>query len=509
MSARAMFSMAEIDGAALLDSYSFSDLDPFIEEFATTADLDRVDATLESIARTLGGDARPDPPERCVPALRALFALRRKTTKQEPFGMEMAAVRWAAQGPTLNAEEWRAAVEAQRHRLMTTETRRVVATPFKWADPACIPQRSWLYGRHLIRGEISATLAPGGIGKTSLAVVEALAMATGLPLLGHQPPGPLRVFLWNGEEPVEELGRRMAAAMKHFGISPEMVGDRLFIDNGHTMPLILAEEGRDGTRVHAPLIHELIGELRRREVDVFLVDPVISTHNLSENENNGIQKLATAWKAVAVGANVAVGLAHHTRKLGGRDATTEDSRGADALIAKVRDGRVLNVMSEADAAKLGVLGRDRLSYFWTGGPGGKSNMSARTGQKEWFRLVSIDLGNGGAGGPGDSVGVVTSWRAPNVADDIEPERLVKLGAVMGERAWRAAPQAAKAPDWIGAAVATAFDLRGAEGWERKAKALVAELERRGVITLRTVVGPKRRSMPIFVFTGVSGDEGAG
>ncbi|MDZ4066855.1 MAG: AAA family ATPase, partial [Tabrizicola sp.] len=348
-----------------------------------------------------------------------------------------------------------------------------------------------------------------GIGKTSLAVVEALAMATGLPLLGHQPPGPLRVFLWNGEEPVEELGRRMAAAMKHFGISPEMVGDRLFIDNGHTMPLILAEEGRDGTRVHAPLIHELIGELRRREVDVFLVDPVISTHNLSENENNGIQKLATAWKAVAVGANVAVGLAHHTRKLGGRDATTEDSRGADALIAKVRDGRVLNVMSEADAAKLGVLGRDRLSYFWTGGPGGKSNMSARTGQKEWFRLVSIDLGNGGAGGPGDSVGVVTSWRAPNVADDIEPERLVKLGAVMGERAWRAAPQAAKAPDWIGAAVATAFDLRGAEGWERKAKALVAELERRGVITLRTVVGPKRRSMPIFVFTGVSGDEGAG
>jgi len=102
-------------------------------------------------------------------------------------------------------------------------------------------------------------------------------MATGLPLLGHQPPGPLRVWLWNGEEPVEELGRRMAAAMKNFGIAPEMVGDRLFIDNGHTMPLVLAEESRDGTRVHAPLVHGLIGELRRREVDAFLVDPVIST----------------------------------------------------------------------------------------------------------------------------------------------------------------------------------------------------------------------------------------
>lgn len=163
-------------------------------------------------------------------------------------------------------------------------------------------------------------------------------------------------------------------------------------------------------------------------------------------------------------------------------------------------------MSEADAARLGVLGLDRFRYFWTG-PGGKSNMSARTGAKTWFRMESVSLGNGYSGGPGDSVGVVTHWKPPQLADEIEPEHLVKLGEVMGDRQWRAAPQASKSPDWIGAAVAEAFDIERTEGWERKAKAFVSVLEARGVISKRDVPGPNRKAMPVFTFSG--GREGGG
>jgi hypothetical protein len=31
--------------------------------------------------------------------------------------------------------------------------------PFEWADPAEIPVRDWLYGKHLIRRHVSATIA--------------------------------------------------------------------------------------------------------------------------------------------------------------------------------------------------------------------------------------------------------------------------------------------------------------------------------------------------------------
>jgi hypothetical protein len=50
-----------------------------------------------------------------------------------------------------------------------------------------IPPREWLYGRHYQRGVVSGTVAPGGRGKSSLVMVEAVAMATCRNLLGEQP----------------------------------------------------------------------------------------------------------------------------------------------------------------------------------------------------------------------------------------------------------------------------------------------------------------------------------
>ncbi len=41
-------------------------------------------------------------------------------------------------------------------------------TVFEWEDPAAIPVRDWIYGRHLIRRHVSATIASGAVGKTSL-----------------------------------------------------------------------------------------------------------------------------------------------------------------------------------------------------------------------------------------------------------------------------------------------------------------------------------------------------
>ena len=46
------------------------------------------------------------------------------------------------------------------------------ANPFTWQDPQTIKRREWLYDRHFIRGFLSTTIAPGGVGKSALLTAE-------------------------------------------------------------------------------------------------------------------------------------------------------------------------------------------------------------------------------------------------------------------------------------------------------------------------------------------------
>lgn len=383
---------------------------------------------------------------------------------------------------------------------------KIEPTSFALQDPSTLPRRQWLYGTHLLRKEISATLAPGGVGKTSLGIAEAAALAAGKPFLGVAIKHPLRVWLWNGEEPQEELMRRLHAVCLHHRISVDDLEDRLFVDNGHELPLVLAEQTRDGTTIYEPVVGELITALQSRAIDVMVCDPFVSTHNVTENDNNAIQKAATAWKSVAVGADVAIGLAHHTRKLNGREATAEDSRGADALIAKARDARALNPMGDSEAKTLGVRPEDRFDYFWTG-PGGKSNMSRRTGRKSWFQMVSVGLGNGGGlNEPEDSVGVVAAWSPPEYRSEaLDPAALDALETAMRGKTWRAAAQKAGSADWVGVAVADAFGIdRAKPEWDREAKAILRRLIAEGIVgTAKIRHEDQRRDVAVAVFHRVA------
>lgn len=44
----------------------------------------------------------------------------------------------------------------------TPRPKPITATPFAWPDPATIPRRQWLLGHWLLRGEITAIVAPSG-----------------------------------------------------------------------------------------------------------------------------------------------------------------------------------------------------------------------------------------------------------------------------------------------------------------------------------------------------------
>jgi hypothetical protein len=130
---------------------------------------------------------------------------------------------------------------------------RVAARPFVWRDPKTIPPRQRLYGQHYIRKFVSATIAAPGIGKSSLDLVELIAMASGRPLLGVPVPKQLRVWYWNLEDPYDEIERRIAAVLLHFNIDPAEIEGRLFVNSGRDDPLVIAEMVKGAVAVHAPL----------------------------------------------------------------------------------------------------------------------------------------------------------------------------------------------------------------------------------------------------------------
>lgn len=332
---------------------------------------------------------------------------------------------------------------------------RVTATPFEWIDPLTIAPRAWLYGDHLIRRFVSLTVSPGGIGKSSLVMMEALCMASGESKLTDdkcRTPEPLRVWYWNGEDPQDETQRRVIAAAVHHGLSPDMIGDRLFTDTGREQTITLGQITRGEITLKEELFEELEAEIIARQIDVFILDPFVSAHRMGENDNNAIDAVIKRLGKLAERANCAVEIVHHVRKPSGgnKDATdVNDARGASALVGGVRSARVLNVMSEDIAGAIdGFNPDDRFSYFSVSN--GKANMTKRSGEGKWRHLHDFDLKNGPVG-TSDRVGVVEYFKLPEKAAALDalPENAVMIA----QRAAYDHPMETRydiqSPDWFG------------------------------------------------------------
>ncbi len=302
----------------------------------------------------------------------------------------------------------------------------IVAQSYVWMDMTKIPKRDILYGRHLYRSFLSATVSPGGLGKSSLVMAEALAMVTGRDLLGEQSKRPVSVWYWNGEDPMDELQRRFAAATKHYGIKEEDLGGRLFVGSGRDTEVIIAREDRGGVQINTLVVDQLIQQVKANKIDVIIIDPFVASHSVSENDNTKIELVVKQWMRVAEEGGCAVELVHHTRKpyMGAVETTVDDARGAGALLAKARTARVLNGMSKTEAEELGIEPDDRFQYFRV--DNGKSNMERRTAASKWRQMKSVTLNNGKINAEGDSVGVATPWALPSAFNGVTAEQLDRV-----------------------------------------------------------------------------------
>jgi hypothetical protein len=398
--------------------------------------------------------------------------------------------------------------------------RPIRATPFSWPDPRSLPTRPWLLGHWLLCGEVTAVIAPGGTGKSTIGNAIALSLASGRPLLGkplHR--GAQGAWIYNLEDAQDELDRQVSAAALFYGITPDDCAGRLLVDSGLDQPLCTARENGDGFALDEDVFRQLGETIRERKISVVTVDPFVSSHLVAENNNGAIDAIAKRWKRLAKETGCAVVLVHHTKKLGDREVTAEDGRGAVALRDAARIVLPLNRMGDKEAEELGITDpelRRSLVRIDTG----KANR-APPGDATWIKLASQSLENGKDGHPSDYVGVATLWEKPDVFDGLSAWHLHDVQTRLAVGEWR---ENSQAKEWIGYLVADVTGLC-ADREKSRIKAVLKSWFRSGALKVErrhdskgderpfVVVGkmidPSEIGRPHLAGCGAEGAEGAG
>jgi hypothetical protein len=326
-------------------------------------------------------------------------------------------------------------------------------TPRPFAE---IPRRRWLHAGHFVRRTVTMTVGPGGFGKTSLEICNAVEMVTGKGLIGPAPVEQTNVLYWCGEDEAAEIERRIAATCLHHDVDPELLRDRLFLGNKVTGHGRLASLNHHGDVVlNRPLIDQVIAFINAHSIGVAIFDPLIAFHRVVENSTNMEVVVKDVFEPIAVTTDCCVELCVHTRKpAAGQqgELTADDTRGSSSAVFAARSVRVLNRMSKADAELPGIDDDNRRSYLRVSHD--KINLTPPT-KATWIRLASVQLPNIDGERPGDNVQTVEAWTYPQPFDKVTVDDMHWMRQEVRERSYRAD---ARAADWGGYALANRLSL---------------------------------------------------
>jgi len=263
-------------------------------------------------------------------------------------------------------------------------------------NSADIPVRPWIIHGMLMRRYLTAVFAPAGVGKSVFSLAIAIMAATERKLLGREQHEQASVLYINNEDDQDEIDRRVAGICRQHGIPHEELNGRLYTASGYGDPLTIAKLDADGTVVQHPDVERIMNFCRKHDIGVIVLDPFVSTHDIPENNNSEIEKVATTYRTIAKATNAAILLVHHTRKIGSdteaHAGDAEAGRGASSLIGAVRIAFTLARMSKAAADKRGIdweLGNQLIRM-----DDGKMNFARMKDEADWYKMVSVDIGNG-------------------------------------------------------------------------------------------------------------------
>ncbi|UEM06358.1 helicase RepA family protein [Skermanella rosea] len=297
-----------------------------------------------------------------------------------------------------------------------------------------LERRPWLFGGWLMKGIISMMVGPGGQGKSMLSIHAALAFAAGMTWAGQKPMEQGGAWIWNNEDDLTELKRRVGGTAKHMGIDLRKLDGKLFLGSGvknkhnpDARRLVLAREGEHGDVVAMPDVQTVIQIIKDNGIKLLVIDPMVSIHYVNENDNGAMQKVMDILLTVATEGDCSILLIHHTAKPGANVQQAGNqyiSRGATSVPGAARLLLTVTQMTEDDAKfmmgeEYDERERERCIRVDTG----KANMLPPGKDTTFLRKVSIGLGNGSGTRLEDDADAIGGLE---VADFTEAQQEVKM-----------------------------------------------------------------------------------
>jgi hypothetical protein len=296
---------------------------------------------------------------------------------------------------------------------------------------ALLPRRRWILRRSLLRGHVSLLVAPAGVGKSTHGIARAVAVATGRDLTGESVHEQVKAWIYNIEDDLDELKRRLGAVLQHWSVPFSEIRGRVALNAGADRPLLFAKVGSHDQVIRQLDVDACIAQIREHDIGLFVVDPFVETHAVNENSNEQIKAVASMFRDIARSGNCSVLLVHHTAKppqgmSDGHAGNMNTARGASALVGVARVVQTLFGMSEADAAQNGVSRDDRHEYLRL--DDAKANLGPTNSESTWYRKVGVELPNG------DEVGVLVPHQFESTHDRLSVHTLEILKRI--DERWR-------------------------------------------------------------------------
>jgi hypothetical protein len=302
------------------------------------------------------------------------------------------------------------------------------------------------------------------------------------------------VWIVNLEYPIEELQRRILAAMKHYGIQADDVRGRLFVNAGRDFSLKFGTQTRDGVVPNDALVEYLLKKIPDKGIGVVFIDPFVGAHNINENDNMAVNAIVAEIRKVADVTRCSIGLVHHIRKGNGEDANIDSVRGAGSLIGAARAARVVNRISADEASRVGIDEAEARSIFRV--DDGKANLAPPADKALYRQMVGVKIDNG------EWIGVCVPFKLPDVFDGVSAKDAKKAQQIVADAHSNGEPlrESSQASNWVGIPIA---DMLGMDITQKPGKVRVGMIiktwMRTNVLATEKVFDAKKgRELPVVI-----------
>jgi hypothetical protein len=207
------------------------------------------------------------------------------------------------------------------------------------------PRRRWLLQNLLPLGKVGAIIAPGGTGKSQLALQLAIAVATGTKLAGTWDVGEKGdVLVLTAEDDLDEIHRRLERTVPHIvklsaSAGPD-IRQHLFIKALVGCDNLMTRADASNAVAPTEFVERLLltFAIEFPDLKLIIIDPLSRFRGGNENSAEDVTRWVEQAERLALATGATVVVLHHTNKASysALDVSQGASRGSSAFADGVR-----------------------------------------------------------------------------------------------------------------------------------------------------------------------------